>query len=223
MEHEASPWVFFGMAMFVAAVLALVSILSTRHLRKIPITRMQNLLELSVSALKNYTVSIIGPGGEKHTSFIGTLFIYILCMNLLGLIPAFKSPTSNLTITASLAIVVFIYYNYAGIRATGLKAWWKHLMGEPVWLFPLMLPIHIIGELARPLSLAVRLYGNIFGEETVIAILAAMSFVVIPHVIAVPYQLPLMIFGVFTAFVQALVFSSLAAIYIGLAVANHEH
>jgi len=210
------------MAMLVAAVLALVSILSTRRLQKIPASRLQNLLELSVSALNNYTVSIIGHGGEKYTPFIGTLFIYILFMNLLGLIPALKSPTSNLTITASLAIVVFIYYNYAGIRTTGIKAWFKHLLGEPIWLCWLMFPIHVIGELARPLSLAIRLYGNIFGEETVIAILAAMSLVIIPHVIAVPYQLPMMLFGVFTAFVQALVFSSLTAIYIGLAAAGHE-
>lgn len=222
MEHEANPWVFFGMAMIVAVVLALVSILSTRRLQKIPSSRLQNLLEISVSALNNYTVSIIGHGGEKYTPFIGTLFIYILCMNLLGLVPAFKSPTSNLTITASLAIVVFIYYNYAGIRTTGFKAWGKHLLGEPIWLAWLMFPIHVIGELARPLSLAIRLYGNIYGEETVIAILAGMSLVVIPRVIAVPYQLPMMLFGVFTAFVQALVFSSLTAIYIGLAVSGHE-
>ena len=219
--HEASPWILFWMACIVIVVLSLVAILSTRRLERIPTTRKQNFLELIVSALNNFVTGII-PHGEKHTPFIGTLFIYILCMNLLGLVPAFKSPTSSLSITASLGIIVFIYYNVAGIRETGFKAWIKHLMGDPIWLAPLMFPIHVIGELARPLSLAIRLFGNIFGEETVIAILAGMSIMIVPHVIAIPYQFPMMLFGVFTAFVQALVFSMLSAIYISVAVAGHE-
>ena len=106
---------------------------------------------------------------------------------------------------------------------TGFKKWILHLLGEPIWLFPLMFPIHLIGELARPLSLSVRLFGNIFGEETVIAVLAAMSWVIIPHFISIPYQFPIMLFGVFTSFVQALVFSMLSAIYISIAVAHSEH
>lgn len=225
MEHgtEASPWLFFAMAGVVIVALSLFAILSTRRLQRIPTSHRQSFLELIVLSLNNFVVDIIGPGGEKYTPFIGTLFIFVLCMNLLGLVPFFKSPTSNLSITISLALVVFVFYNYAGIREAGFKAWFMHLLGEPIWLAPLMFPIHVIGELARPLSLSIRLYGNIFGEETVLAILASMTFVIVKYVIAVPTQFPMMLFAVFTAFVQALVFSMLSAIYISVAVSNkHE-
>ena len=213
------------MAGLVIVGLSLFAIFSTRKLKKTPESGTQNFVELVVSLLNNFVVDIIGPGGEKHTPFIGTLFLYILCMNLMGLIPALKSPTGSLSITASIAVIVFIYYNVAGIMATGVKSWFMHLLGDPIWLFPLMFPIHVIGELARPVSLAIRLFGNIFGEETVIAILAGMSLMIIPHVIAIPFQFPMMLFGVFTAFVQALVFSTLTTIYISIAVtpSHAEH
>ena len=222
MEHEASPWLLFAFSVFVMVALGLFAILSTRRLERIPATHRQAFVELVVSSLNGFVVGIIGPRGRRYTSFIGSLFIYILCMNLLGIVPGFKSPTSGLSITISLALITFVVYNVAGILEVGFVSYIKHLLGEPIWLAPLMFPIHVIGELARPLSLSIRLFGNIFGEETVIAILAAMSFVIIPYVVAIPYQFPMMLFGVFTAFVQALVFSMLSTIYISVAVAGHE-
>jgi F-type H+-transporting ATPase subunit a len=147
-------------------------------------------------------------------------------MNLLGLIPGLKSPTSNLSITLAMALIVFVMYQYYGIRTVGAKAYFRHLVGEPLWLAPLMLPIHITGELARPVSLAIRLFGNMFGEETIIAILAAMSFVIFRYhgvpIVAIPFQFPMMVFAVFTSFVQALVFSMLSCIYIAIATTS-EH
>lgn len=231
MEHEASPWLLFGMSVVVIVVLAVVSMLGTRRLWKVPERRSQGLLELIVSSLNGFVVGIIGPGGEKYTPFIGTIFIYILSMNLLGLVPGFKAPTSGLSITVALALIVFVMYNYFGIRETGFKSWFMHLLGAPQsaveWvLVPLMFPIHVIGELARPLSLSIRLFGNIFGEETILVILAGMSLALIKYhgipVLTIPVQFPLMVFAVFTAFVQALVFSMLAAIYIAIAVSGHE-
>lgn len=225
MEHgsEPSPWLFFELACGVIVILSLFAFLATRRLKKVPTSHLQTFAEIVVSSLNSFVVSIIGHGGEKYTPFIGTLFLFILCMNLMGLIPGLKSPTANLNITASLAIIVFIYYNWVGIKETGIKARLKHLMGEPLWLAPLMFPIHIIGEFARPLSLAIRLYGNIFGEETIIAILAGMSIYIIPKVVVIPVQFPMMVFGVLTAVVQALVFSMLAATYISMAVHTDEH
>lgn len=220
--EEVSPWVLFGMSVFVMVVLGILAVLSTRRLETIPSSRKQNLIELIVSSLNNFVIGIIGPKGRKYTPFIGSLFIYILAMNLLGLVPGFKSPTSSLSVTISLALVVFVVYNIAGILEVGLVPYLKHLMGEPIWLAPLMLPIHLIGELTRPLSLSIRLFGNIFGEETVIAMLAGMSLVIIPRFLAIPYQFPMMLFGIFTAFVQALVFSMLTTIYISVAIAGHE-
>jgi F-type H+-transporting ATPase subunit a len=210
------------MSAFVAVILALFGILSTRRLEKLPTRRVQSVAEFIVESLNNFVVGIIGPKGSKYTPFIGSLFLYILMMNLLGLIPMFKSPTSGLSITISLALVVFVVYNYAGIREVGFIPYLKHLAGEPVWLAPLMLPIHVIGELARPLSLSIRLFGNIFGEETVLAILAGLTFVIIPYVVAIPTQFPMMLFAIFTSFVQALVFTMLTTIYISVAISSHE-
>jgi len=221
-EHEASPWLLFAMSVLVAIGLALFGILSTRRLEKIPTRRIQSVAEFIVQSLDNFVVGIIGPKGRTYTPFIGSLFLYILTMNLLGLVPLFKSPTSSLSITVPLALIVFVVYNYAGIREVGLVPYLKHLAGEPIWLAPLMLPIHVIGELARPLSLSIRLFGNIFGEETVLAILAGLTFVIIPYVVAIPTQFPMMLFAIFTSFVQALVFTMLATIYISVAIANHE-
>ncbi|MHB1459085.1 MAG: F0F1 ATP synthase subunit A [Armatimonadota bacterium] len=222
MEHEVSPWVMFIMASIVIVTLSVLSFIATRKLEKIPTGKAQNFAEQIVASLNHFIVGIMGPKGEKYTPFIGTLFIYILSMNLLGLVPLGKSPTSNLTITLSLSIPVFFFYNYAGIRETGFKPWIKHLVGEPVWLAPLMFPIHVIGELARPISLGIRLYGNIFGEETILAVLAAMTIVFVPYFIAIPTQFPMMLFSIFTSFIQALVFSTLTAIYISIAISNHD-
>lgn len=213
-----------AMAGMVALALSVFAIVSTRKLRLIPESKLQTLLEFVVGSLDSFVEGIIGPQGRKYTPFIGTLFIYILAMNLLGLIPPFKSPTANLSITASLALVVFFAYNYAAIREVGVKSWARHLMGEPIWLAPLMLPIHLIGELARPVSLSIRLFGNMFGEETVLIILAGMTVVVVPYLIAIPTQFPIMVFDIFISVVQALVFAMLSAIYISLAIADHaEH
>jgi F-type H+-transporting ATPase subunit a len=220
--QEVSPWILLGMAGIVALALMIFAFAATGRLEKIPTTPLQGFAELVVSSLNNYVVGIVGPDGGKYTPFIGTLFVYILGMNLLGLIPGLHSPTSNLSITASVALVVFVYYNYVSIKVRGAKAWFMHLLGEPLWLCWLMFPIHVIGELARPLSLAIRLYGNIFGEETVMMVLAGMSLVIIPYFIAIPSQLLMMFFGVFTAFVQSLVFISLTAIYLGIGIADHE-
>lgn len=214
------------MSGIVTIALTVFAILATRRLSKMPESRFQNFVEIVVSSLSNFVVGIIGPGGEKYTSFIGTIFISIIAMNMLGLVPGLKAPTSSLSITIPMALVVFFMYNYYSIRATGVKTWFLHLVGEPWWLFPLMFPIHIIGELARPLSLSVRLFGNIFGEETILVILAGLSFVLVKYhgipVLALPAQFPMMVFAVFTSFVQALVFAMLTTIYIAIGVSGHE-
>ena len=226
MEEEASPWLLFGMSGLVIIFLAAFAVFATRRLTKLPTTKLQGFVELIVSALNGFIGSIIGPGAEKYTSFVGTIFIYVLTMNLLGLVPGLKAPTSGLSITIALALIVFVMYNYYGIREVGALKYLKHLLGEPLWLAPLMLPVHIIGELARPLSLSIRLFGNIFGEETILVILAAMSFAIVRYhgipVITVPVQFPMMLFAIFTSFVQALVFATLSAIYIAMAVSGHE-
>ena len=219
---EGNPWTLVGMSGLVILVLAGVSYFGTRKPKRVP-GPLQNLLEMAVTGLFSFVESVIGPQGRKFAPFMSTLFLYILAMNLLGLIPGFRSPTSGLNMTVALALCSFLYVQFQGIRLNGPWGYVKHLMGEPIWLAPLMFPIHIIGELAKPLSLSIRLFGNIFGEDKIIVILAGMSpFLIKPWLKCLPIQFPMMPFAVFTSLIQALIFMVLTAAYLTLMVGEHE-
>lgn len=203
-----------AMAWLVMIVLGVVSFLATRRLNSVP-GPLQNLLEVAVEAFQDFLEGIIGPRGRRYLSLIGTLSLFILFSNLLGLIPGLKSPTANLNTTLALAIIAFFSYHYFGIREQGLLRYLKHFAGPVWWLAPLMLIVEPISHLSRVISLAIRLFGNIFGEDTVILILAFLIPVVVP--------LPMMMLAIFTSAVQTLVFVMLTTVYISLAVeAEHE-
>jgi len=190
----------------------------------------QNFVEWVVEALSNMVVGILGEPGRKLVPFIGTLFIYIFCMNLFGLIPGMFSPTSKLNTTLALALCVFLYVQFTGIRNFGPLGYLHHLAGSPrsavEWfLVPLNLPLHIIGELARPVSLSLRLFGNITGEDMLLAIFATLgvsilSFTHLP--IGIPLHLPFIFLAILTSFVQALVFTLLTTIYFSLMSSHDE-
>lgn len=202
-------------SLLTAGVLVVVAILLTRNLKMIP-SRTQVVLEFIVQGLDGLTAGLIGPTSRKYLPLVGTLFIYIFLMNLSGLIPGGISPTSSATVTAGLAVSVFLYVQYLGIRENGIGGYLKHFAGEPWWLAPLNFPIHVIGELARPVSLTLRLFGNIFGEDLAIAILMTLSLAFYP------IQFAVTALAVFTSFVQALVFCMLTCVYIASATV-HEH
>lgn len=218
---HGSPWLFVGYSFIAMGVLLLTGFLATRRISRIP-GPLQNLMELLVGGLENFFVGVVGPGGERHVPFLVTLFLYILVMNLMGAIPFMKPPTSTLNMTIALALVTIVYVQIQGIRANGLKGYILHFWGEPWWLGFLMFPIHIIGELAKPVSLAIRLFGNIFGEETVVLQLALLGPIAIAGFKVIPIQFPMLLFGLFTSVVQALVFSVLAAGYIVVICSGHE-
>ena len=140
---------------------------------------------------------------------------FIFISNFMGLVPGFLPATDNLNTTMALALVSFAYYNYWGIRKQGVVNYLKHFMGPSIWLAPLMLPVEIISHIARPVSLAVRLMGNMFGDHLVLGIF--LSF----HLIFVP--LPLIALGFIVVTVQTAVFTMLAIVYVALAVEVHEH
>lgn len=208
--------------------LGLISFIVFRKRSLVP-GSLQNFLEWVVEGLSSMVVSILGEGGRKYVPFVGTLFIYIFCMNILGLIPGLFSSTSKLNTTLALAICVFLYVQFTGIRNFGLFGYIYHLAGSPKsvveWcLVPLNLPLHIIGELAKPLSLSLRLFGNIAGEDMLLAIfvilgVSIMSFMHLP--IGLPLHLPFIFLALLTSFVQALVFSLLATIYFSL-MSHHD-
>jgi F-type H+-transporting ATPase subunit a len=218
---HGSPWLYVGMSSLAMAFLIILGALGTRNLQKVP-GRLQNFLELLVGGLESFYSGILGPGGERHVPFLVTTFLFILTMNLMGLIPGFKPATATLNMTIALALVAITYVQIQGIRQHGLWGYIRHYMGEPLWLAPLMLPLHIIGELAKPLSLSLRLFGNIFGEETVILQLALLGPLVLFGSKVLPLQFPIVVFGVFTSVVQALVFTVLTSAYILMITSGHE-
>ena len=218
------------MSGIIILVLTLVSWLGTRRMQRVP-GRLQGLLEMTVGGLNGLVENATGPSGRKYTPLIGTLFIYIFCANALGLIPMMRSPTSGLSTTLALALVAIIFVHFQAVREIGPVSYVKHFLGEPLWLSWMMLPIHIIGELARPLSLSLRLYGNIMGEDTILAVLVGIGAIVFQRGLAgvrdaVPYVLmpPMIGLAMFTSLVQAYVFSILAALYLAGVMPHHaEH
>jgi F-type H+-transporting ATPase subunit a len=181
-------------------------------------SKFQIILEDLVSAVAGLLDEWIGPKGRQFLPLIGALGAFILVANYLGLIPGFMSPTSNINVTVGCAITSWVYYHLQGIRAQGLLGYMKHFLGPPgvpVLMLPLMLVIEVISHLARVLSLSLRLFGNIFGEELVIAILAFLVPFLVP--------LPMMALGLITGGLQAFIFVLLSVIYLQGAVVSEHH
>jgi F-type H+-transporting ATPase subunit a len=184
--------------------------------------KLQIVLEDGVAALQSMLHDYVGHKGPRYLAIVTTMFVFILTGNLMGLIPGLKSPTANINVTLGCALTVAVYYHLQGVKEQGLGHYLKHFAappGAPIFLAPIMLPIEIISHLSRVLSLSLRLFGNIFGEDLVILIL----FSIIPFLV----PLPMMFLGLITASLQAFIFVLLTTIYLGGAVATeheqHEH
>ena len=202
---------------------------------------LQNGLELVVDGFNQFVCSILGPRGAAHTPFIGTLFLYIFAMNLLGLVPLMKSPVASSSpspvglpiplTTAPLALCAVVYVHVASLKAAGLKGYVHHMLGSPshviLWLVsPLILVIHALGELSKIFSLSMRLFGNIFGEDVLIAVIVqqAVSLTRALHWPPIlPLQIPFLFLGLLTSFVQAFVFALLTTIYLALMLPHDDH
>ena len=189
---------------FVVVILALLSFLATRRLQVYP-GRMQNIMEVIIGGLDSLCNDTMGHQGRKFFPLIATLGIFILTANLIGIIPGFESPTANINTTASMAVVVFFSTHVVGVWTHGLK-YLKQFVGPVWWLTPLMMPIEIISHLSRPLSLTVRLFGNIMGEDIVLAVVLILVPLLVP--------LPVFVLMIFTSVIQTLVFMLLAMMYI---------
>ncbi len=206
----------FSNALLVALGLIAFALAARRTLNMVP-KGFQNFAEWVVETLNQFTVGIIGEGGQKYTPLVGTVFIYIFLMNLIGIIPGFHSPTANLSTTLALGVVIFVYVQYEGIRQNGVVGYFRHFMGPMLALSPLILPVELISEFIRPFTLAVRLFGNIFGEDVIILVLAGLTAQMgAKYLTWLPLQFPVMLLALLTDFVQAMVFSILTCIYIAL-------
>jgi F-type H+-transporting ATPase subunit a len=238
--HEAFPhaawakWLFHWQnPIFSTLVIVLLCVIAAKAYRKrtmIP-GPLQNGVEAVVEAFSNFILGILGPRGREFVPFLGTLFLYIWWNNLIGLVPFGKSPTSAFTTTVSLAICVFCYVQYTGVTKLGIIGYLHHLIGSPQdvigWcMVPLMLPLHLIEEVAKPLSLSLRLFGNIMGEDVLLGVFAMLgvsmlAFLKLP--IGVPLHLPFIFLAVLLSTIQALVFTLLSTIYFLQMLPHDEH
>lgn len=176
--------------------------------------KVQNVLEVIVSGIEEFMVTVTGEEGRWLLPLAATVFIYILGCNLIGLIPGFYPPTANLNTTLSCALVVVIFTHVIGIMYHG-PSYIKHFLGPVWWMVPIIFPIEVIGHVARILSLSFRLFGNMMGHELVLGILFLLAG-------AFFAPLPIMALGVFVAFVQAFVFFLLSVMYFTGAM-EHAH
>jgi F-type H+-transporting ATPase subunit a len=221
------PGLLFTNGILVVILLVVMGFIAKSKAERIP-RGFQNLSESIAEGLNSFTIGIIGPEGAKHTPFIGTLFLYIAFMNYIGLVPGLHSPTANITTTLALGIIVFFYVQIEGIRNNGLGGHFSHLLGPKLGKYPLMaplmLPIELLSELFRPFTLAIRLFGNIFGEDVILVVLAGLGLSMMGSQAAsfIPFQFPIMLLACLTCLVQAMVFSTLTCIYLSL-VAKHDH
>ncbi len=226
----ANEWKAVIFAFFIAIVFCIASVAVYRKRQMIP-GPFQNFMEILVEGMYNFLQTVLGKDARSYLPFLGTLFFYILAMNLMGLVPLGMAPSTNINITASLAILVFLYAQYTGVKRLGIVGYLDHLAGQPRdaigWsLVVLMLPMHIIGELAKPFSLALRLFGNITGEDILVAAfvglgVTALGFLHSP--IGIPLNIPFILLGILLSTIQALVFTLLSTVYILMMLPHEEH
>jgi F-type H+-transporting ATPase subunit a len=210
-QHPWANWMVMEL-LVVAIIMVAVAVLRGRLSAENP-GRMQHVFELIYGFIDD-TISQVGiHHGERFIYYIGTIFIFILSMNLIGLVPGLESPTNYPYVTVGLALCTFVYYNVTGFRTLGF-GYLKQFMGPVAWLAPLMIPIELISHFVRPLSLSVRLYGNMFAGEQVTGVFLKLTYLFIPIIF--------MLLHVFVAVVQTYVFTLLTTIYIGQAT-SEEH
>lgn len=174
-----------------------------------------SIFEVACQNILSLMEGIIGPYAKNYFPLVAGLFIYIFINNLLGVIPGFLPPTDNINTTLGLGIIVFVYFNYVGIKTQGLIPYLKHFGGPIAMLAPLMFVIEMIGILVRPISLGLRLFGNMTGDHLVLGIFSDLVPVIVP--------IAFLGLGIFVSFIQAFVFSLLTTIYIALSLPHDEH
>jgi F-type H+-transporting ATPase subunit a len=210
----ANPWTDWMVCEIIVVLLMVVffGIAKTRFSVERP-GKVQHVLELTYDFVLASTEEVAGHGGVKYVAFFGTIFIFILLLNCIGLIPGFSAPTMYPMVPFGFAVVTFFFYHFTGIREHG-PAYIKQFLGPFLLMAPLMFGIEIISHFARVLSLTVRLYANMFAGEQVLLTFLDLTKIIIP-VIFIGLHL-------FVSLLQAYIFMMLAMVYVGGAVA-HEH
>jgi len=214
-RHAERPWADFVVMQLLVAIFIIIlfAILKPRLSVENP-GKLQHTFELVHEFLSEQAEEQVGHDGHKYIAYFGTVFIFILFANLIGIIPGFESPTMIPSVPAGLALATFLYYNLMGVQANGIGKYLAHFAGPMPILAPLMIPIEFISHLARPLSLTIRLFANMYAGEQVTAVFLRLTFLLVPAVF--------MGLHVFVSLLQAYIFMLMTMMYVAGAVA-HEH
>ena len=215
LNHDPShPWSnWMAIEILVTLILVVLFAIVRARLSVDKPGKLQHVLEVIYEFLGAQAEETIGHDAKKFRVYFGTMFIFILAMNLIGLIPGLESPTMFPMVPLGMAVCTVLFYHWQGVRANGV-GYVKQFIGPMLWLAPLMIPIEIFSHLARPLSLTVRLYGNMFAGEQVYVAFLGLTKVFIPAIFIGLH--------LFVSILQAYVFTLLSMIYVGSAV-SHEH
>jgi F-type H+-transporting ATPase subunit a len=216
MAPQERPWAnFVTMQLLVAAIIVVLFALLRPRLSMDRPGKLQHTFELAYNFFNEQTDEQVGHHGHHYLAFFGTLFFFILFSNLIGVIPGFEAPTmASPSVPAGLALAVFLYYNLVGIQANGIGRYLAHFAGPMPWLAPLMIPIELVSHMARPLSLTIRLWANMFAGEQVTMVFLKLTLLAVPAIF--------MGLHVFVSFLQAYIFMLLTMMYVAGATAD-EH
>ncbi|HEV3332680.1 MAG TPA: F0F1 ATP synthase subunit A [Bryobacteraceae bacterium] len=210
------PWTnFICMELLVVLIVVVVFAVLRTGLSVVSPGKFQQVFELIYEFIDGQANDMVGHAGHRYIAFFGMLFIFVLFANLIGIIPGLESPTMYPYVPAGLAVAAFLYYNAVGIQVKGFWQHLKHFAGPVWWLAPLMVVIEVVGNLARPLSLTLRLYANMYAGEAVTGVFLSLTYLVIPALF--------MALHVFVALLQAYIFMALTMVYVAGAVAHEEH
>ncbi|OGK95161.1 MAG: ATP synthase F0 subunit A [Candidatus Rokubacteria bacterium RIFCSPHIGHO2_02_FULL_69_13] len=233
-DHLTYTWVAM-------VLLGLLTLIASRRLETVP-RGVQNFMEIVLEQFLTLIDDVLGHEGRRYFPLLATLGLFIVTSNLMGLVPGLIAPTANLNTTAACALIVFFTYHWIGIRKQGMRAYARHFMGPVVWLAWLMVPIEIVSHLARPLSLSLRLFGNMTGGHILLAVFfflmgfdgmlgwaltgslggvllgAPAALIMVVFTVGFLYPLKILV-----AFLQAFIFVMLSMLYIAGAIEEAEH
>ena len=233
-DHLTYTWVAM-------VLLGLLTLIASRRLEMVP-RGAQNFMEIVLEQFLTLIDDVLGHEGRRYFPLLATLGLFIVTSNLMGLVPGLIAPTANLNTTAACALIVFFTYHWIGILRQGMRAYARHFMGPVVWLAWLMVPIEIVSHLARPLSLSLRLFGNMTGGHILLAVFfflmgfdgmlgwaltgslggvllgAPAALIMVVFTVGFLYPLKILV-----AFLQAFIFVMLSMLYIAGAIEEAEH
>jgi len=214
--NHSHGFIFVSHMVLVGIIVLVLAKFATSKLQLVP-SGMQNLMEAYLEGVISMGRDVVGEKlARKYLPLVATIGLIVFFANVIGIIPGFESPSSNINMTLLLALVVFFYYNFEGIRVNGVAKYFGHFMGPMAVLAPLMFPIEIVSHLSRVISLSFRLFGNIKGDDMFLGVMLMLA----------PWLIPMVPFALLTfmAFLQTFIFMILTYVYLaGAVLISEEH